>query len=72
MTDDRLHLIVHLGTDRVAFPAGFAGGDLYLVHVETSWITATAVTEKNGSGCTIRFGTPAPAGATIRYSIAPM
>lgn len=41
----------------------------YGVTVTPSWLTIVAVTAKTTTGFTVTFGTAAPAGATVDYSL---
>lgn len=41
----------------------------YGVAASASWATTVAVTAKSATGCTLAFGTAAPAGATVDVAV---
>ena len=52
----------------VAFSRAEPDAD-YGVHATPNWGTTVWVTDKTATGCTVRFGTAAPANATVDISI---
>lgn len=60
---------VTLGGTSVVITFDRAEGDaLYGVNVTPSWLTTVAVFNKTTAGCTVSFGTAAPAGAVFDLS----